>query len=462
MQENNDRVKNHLQGFLFEGAEKCPQFIIYSEEVSSRLRYVCNFIFHQALKTNYIITDNAGKFISSELFKINYSKLEFANTFCVYPSGFLIENGVKEMNPPCTNSGKDFKLFPALQGDLDYDIFSAVFYFISRYEEWQKFVKDNHGRFEIRSSILHKLNAVRYPSVDCSINEFGKKLEVYFRGYKATKPEFRYISTIDVDNLYAFKAKTVFRNTGGGIKSFLRGDINGFWARMATVLFKQKDPFDYYKEQVQISEDTKVPLIYFFLYRNNTNFDRTVKPSHPAFIELFRFLKSKYIAIGLHPSYYSSEHPLLLKKEVENLCKDAALPVIATRQHYLRFNIRTTPKELLENGIEYDFTMGFASTTGFRSGTALPFYYYDFEREKELPLMAVPFALMDGAYYNYMHKNASEAEKEIFELADKVKENGGLFISVFHERSFAGFLYPGWKELYFKLQKNLSSIKTNS
>ena len=58
----------------------------------------------------------------------------------------------------------------------------------------------------------------------------------------------------------------------------------------------------------ELSKKHNIPLIYFFLYRNNTNYDRTIDPNHPEFIKLLQYLKQNNITMGLHPSYYSSQN----------------------------------------------------------------------------------------------------------------------------------------------------------
>ncbi len=84
-----------------------------------------------------------------------------------------------------------------------------------------------------------------------------------------------------------------------------------------------------------------------------------------------------------------------------------------------------------------------------------PFYYYDFETESELPLLAIPFAAMDGAFYLHQNNTAKEAYSELMDMATVVKSVNGLFITVIHDRSFSEIIAPGWKELYRKLHESL-------
>ncbi|HWY11085.1 MAG TPA: polysaccharide deacetylase family protein [Bacteroidia bacterium] len=420
-----------LKGFLFEGVAEPASIIIYSLKITSRLRYVCKFIFNQGLLCNFLLIDNETEFIQSKLPKINYSIKTFEHALNINPNGLLNENTLQK---------------PELEYTKDnFDIFSAVFYYISRCEEWSLAKTDAHGRF-VPEAII------KVPIVDIWIAELKTILSAKFKSLQFPVKAFKFISTIDVDNVFAFKAKPFFRQVGGALK-----DLKNLNARLAAVLFGKKDPFDEYQFQVELSKNYNVPLIYFFLYRNNTNYDRTIDPNHPEFVKLLSYLKQNNIQAALHPSYDSSISSELLNSEQKLLSKNSGKEVISSRQHFLRFNIKTTPKQLIKAGIQFDFTMGWSEKIGFRAGTTLPFYYYDFETESELPLLAIPFSAMDGAFYLHQNNNADEAYNQLMNIATLVKSVNGLFITVIHDRSFSDAIAPGWKNLYLKLHENLKA-----
>ncbi len=419
---------NELKGFLFEGANEQPSVIVYAPKITPRLRYVCKFIFNQGLLINFILIDNENEFLQSKLPKINYSVLTFEKALNVNPSGLLNETTLQDK-----------------ETDFKDDIFSNVFYHISRYEEWINTKTDTHGRFT-----PEKVNEI--PVVDVLIQEFKKE----FKSISFPERKFKFISTIDVDNVYAYKAKPLYRKIGGMLKDLLRLNLIAVGERVNTIVGSE-DPFDAYALQTDLSKKYNIPLIYFFLYRNKSKYDRTIDPNHPEFLKLLRLLNDRNITIGLHPSYDSLVDSSLLNNELTLLTKNAQQEIICSRQHYLRFNIKTTPKDLINAGIKFDFTMGFADKCGFRAGTTLPFYYFDFETESELNLLAVPFTAMDGAFYIYNNTGATPAFNELMNLAVRIKAVNGLFITVIHDRSFSDAIAPGWRYLYLKLHENLKS-----
>lgn len=420
-----------LKGFLFEGTSQPASIVIYAPVITARLRYVCKFIFNQGLQINFLLIDNETEFLNSKLAKLNYSVKTVESAFNINPNGLL--NSSKLEKPELEYTKQNF------------DIFSAVFYHISRCEEWSLAKTDKHNRF-IPTEIK------KIPGVDIWIAELKSLLTAKFKSLQFPERKFKYISTIDVDNVFAYKAKPFIRQIGGALK-----DLKNWGTRMATVLSGQKDPFDEYAFQVELSKKYNIPLIYFFLYRHNTEYDRTIDPNHPEFIKLLQYLVRNDIQVGLHPSYYSTDKIELLNEEQKQLSKNSGKDVMASRQHFLRFNIKTTPKQLIKAGIQFDFTMGWSEHIGYRASTTLPFYYYDFETESELPLLAVPFAAMDGAFYLHQNHTAKEAYSELIDMATLVKSVNGLFITVIHDRSFSNTIAPGWKDLYQKLHEYLKA-----
>jgi hypothetical protein len=432
---------------------------VYSEVLSERLHYVCEFIFQHVLGLRVHVTNDRGTFERSDAICINYSSQEIPACFHIAPHGLLQETGVSTLKPQAVLRGDMVYLFE--QGgnkDFSYDIFSAIFYFISRYEEWQPFQADTHGRFEAKQALLFKQGFHLKPVVEIWISELRAALQRFYPEQRFPQRKFRVISTIDVDNLYAYKAKGLLRTVGACARDLLKADLRNLKERLLVLSGSKKDPFAIYDSISDFCFEHQIPLIYFFLLRSGTKYDRTVDPQSPAFDEVFKTLNKNHAQIGLHPSYDSSVQPSLLAAEKALLDKKTGKKTLISRQHYLRFNIKSTPKLLMEQGFEVDFSMGFASAPGFRAGTSYPFYYYDLEQEKKQPLLFVPFCVMDGVYTVYEHVAPEPAYEDMLALAKELKKAEGIFISVFHERSFSDHLYNGFGSLYKKLHAALKNL----
>ncbi|MBA2612826.1 MAG: hypothetical protein H0U95_12695 [Bacteroidetes bacterium] len=452
-----DRVGLHKLLNL-EVDQRSPGFILYSEKISPRLNYTAQFIFEHVLKTKLIIANTISEFESSGYFKINYSSKIIPGAFQIVPHPFLFESGVSENKPPATLKNDLVYFFVNDTGNFNYDIFSSVFYFISRYEEWQSFTPDAHGRFEANNSILFKQKLHLKPIVDIWILELKNELNNFFNGINFPTNKFKIISTIDVDNLYAYKEKGFLRTAGAICKDILKFDLANLKERKNVLSGKAADPFDIYTSVSDYCSNNKMPLIYFFLFRSGTKYDRTIDPTSNAFVEVFKRIKERAAFIGLHPSYHSSETKTILQHEIKDISNKLGKQVQLSRQHYLKFNIKTTPAWLLQNNILADFTMGFASEVGFRAGTSFPFYYYDLANETQTDLLFVPFCAMDGAYFVYDKIHPDQMLSSLLNLAKEVKNVNGLFISVFHERTFSNHLYPGYDRIYKNLHQKINEL----
>ncbi|MBS1652958.1 MAG: hypothetical protein JSU07_13210 [Bacteroidetes bacterium] len=443
-------INNLLQLFNAEIADDSPKFILYTSKITPRLEYVCKFIFCHGLNANYKITTSVNEFNKSDFFKINYSENDFDNSFKITPHTFLFEAGVNYSQFFIDKEDSKKYFFKNKSGVLKHDIFAGIFWHISRVEEWQNVVKDKHERFEAENSFAYKNSFLKRALVDEWLLELKKELEFFFNDLKFRKREFKKIITVDVDNLFAYKHKGLIRTIGAFIKDIYKLKGKNFYKRLRVVLLREEDPFDIYVNLLLKANEYNIPLFYFFLFNTGNKFDRTISPKHKSFKKVFLTLKNNKANFGVHPSYYTLDNHNLLKKEIENFNVAIKSDVKISRQHYLRFNIKTTPKQLLSNGIFADFTMGYASKVGFRASCSIPFYYYDFENETELNILAVPFCAMDGAYSVYKPFNYNEARADLVQLKEYLESLKGNFITVFHERSVS--------ELGFEEKKLFESI----
>ncbi|GAB4451778.1 MAG: hypothetical protein OHK0036_12600 [Bacteroidia bacterium] len=397
------------------------EIIVFTENITNRLIYVLDFLIKRQWQKNYIITSDIEIFKSSDKLKINYSTKIFDNAVNVYPLNLLNSRGIDKKLKPDFSVNKNFY--------YKEDIFSKIFFHISRYEEWKKnFTPDAHQRFEPNVSI-HQYN-LKIPFVDVSIAEFKQFIQSIYPAFSVSY-FYKEILTFDLDNILAFKGKSFLRTSGALIKHILKQEFLLLNERIKTILKMQEDPFvEVYRFIKNIAQQKEV--IFFVLSKNGTSFDRAADIQHPDTKSILNDIKS-FAYIGLHPSYYSFNNIETIKQEKHLLESVINETIFSSRQHYLRMDITQTPPLLLKCGILMDFTMGFASYAGFRAGTSYPFFYYDFDKEEVSSLLLVPFCAMDGAYFNYQKTSVDKAVQDIEQLKQSIKNVGGYFIPLFHE-----------------------------
>ena len=290
-----------------------------------------------------------------------------------------------------------------------------------------------YGRFRSTDSILSLTGQFKKPVVNIWAGWLAYEITKKWPSFSFPEQKFRFISTIDIDNAWAYKNKGFWRFSGALLKSFFKGKPNEVRNRIAFLFRSKKDPYDTYNYLDSVFKGNEDKVIFFLLLGDYHKFDKNISWKNRAFQQLIRLIASRY-KTGIHPSYAAGEDLTgkLIKKEKYRFEKITGNPVEFSRMHYLKTEIPSTYRNLVNAGIQMDFTMGFASQNGFRAGICTAFRFYDLENEQCTNLQIVPLQVMDGTLMNYLHYTPDEAEIEISDLMIEVKKVGGTFVSLWH------------------------------
>ncbi len=445
--------------------------LIYTEHTTPRLQFVLNFIFRDVFRAELTITENGEEFRAHGGPKINYSTPPIGEALNVPVSGFLSAGGIKEVDPGLDTTGSLPLLFRAnhfidpgnaglhsranqLSGpdhsDLDFDLFAAVFYMISRYEEYLPFESDRHGRFEAGNSLAWQNGFLETPVTDLWIQVLAEKLTARFPGLKLSPGSFRFLPTCDIDLPFAYMHRGRVRTLGALVKAGLQGDPDQKLRK--DVLSRQaKDPFDTFTEMEAIHLLHKIRPKIFFLTARYGKYDKSISPRSRVFRDLVK-QSMKYADVGIHPSYRSSDNPAELQREVRILSGITGEQVRCSRQHFLKFRLPQSYRNYIAAGIREDYSMGFASAAGFRAGTSRPFFFYDLQKEEETPLKVIPFQVMDRTLKDYMKLTPEQVIAKIRAIADATRSAGGTFVSIWHNDAFSDLgEWKGWKDVYLQM-----------
>lgn len=425
--------------------------LVYSEEASPRLDYVLSFMFEDIIGCPVDVTTDKDSFVLASAAKICYANEPVEGALHIIPSGLLYHYDIIKQEVGIGKHNDFTTLFPTITDTaFPFDVFSAVFYLITRYEEYLPFLPDIHGRYEAFNSLAAEHNFLRRPIVDEWSLYLRDQLVLRFPFLSFKERSFRYLSTIDVDNAYAFLYKGMVRTLGATFRSMMRMDVKDNWDRVKT-LRGEEDPFDTYDYFHELHEKYGVKPTWFFLLGEYGKYDKGVSREKEALQDLIKDIAAKY-EVGIHPSYGSNKNMLKLKEEVHFMKQLIGRDVCKSRQHYLKLLFTETYRNLIELGICEDYTMGYSSDVGFRAGTCTPFYFYDLYRETKTTLKIIPFQIMDVTLNQYLNLKMDEAESMIYELVDRVKEVNGTFVSLWHNESLSDHGYwKGWRPLYQKM-----------
>ncbi|MBX3256682.1 MAG: polysaccharide deacetylase family protein [Chitinophagaceae bacterium] len=424
--------------------------LIYSTLPAPRLRYICNVLLHDTCGIEPDYTHSKDDFFNYSGPKINYSDTAIAeDEFRIPPASLLFENTIKAQTVPVLQLKEYPVLYPAPEGDWTFDIFAGAFYLLSRYEEYLSFTPDEYGRFAYTESIAFRNDFLQLPLINYWLSDFQQSLQRKFPSLVFPAKKFCFIPTYDIDIAYSYLHKGIIRNAGGLMRSLLRGRLAEVKERIDVLTKRKDDPFDVYEWLYALHLKYQLQPYYFFLVTKSTGgYDKNIDPLQAEMQELIRYHASGY-QVGVHPSWQSGDDETLLDAEIETMESITGQKIVNSRQHYIRFHLPRTYRQLINAGIRNEFSMGYGSINGFRASIASPFYWYDLEKEEKTSLEIHPFCFMDAnAYYEQM-LSPQQAFEQIRYYHDVIKKVNGTMITIWHNNFFGSDkMFKGWKEVY--------------
>ena len=433
--------------------------LIYTKHITNRLLYVLDLSLKRMMGLDYIVVTDQNELKNSKTAVLNYKKKKINNSFTIHPHNLLFEERILVQQVHFSNKLNKVPIcFETGSRDFPFDIFAAIFYLVSRYEEYLPFSPDKHNRFPANASVAFKYNFLQIPVVNLWLNILKEKMLTYFPGLNFKNLNFEYVPTIDIDQPWAFLHKPPLRIVGGILKDILRADTSRISYRFKVMKKSLPDPFQTYPEWDDIHGILAAKLRVFILSGKTSGYDLKISPSEKAWKDMVKFVSSKYQE-GIHPSYNSDLIKLQVNSEKEIIESITGKTAFRNRQHFLKIRFPNTYKNLLEIGITEDYSMGYPDQPGFRAGLAFPFPFYNLEQEVSTGFMIYPFCVMDRTLKDYLELTPFEAEETIKKLMLTVKETGGLFMSIWHNDSLSDYgEWKGWKNVYLNMIKMANSL----
>lgn len=429
-----------------------PTITIYSPFTSNRLTYVLDWIFKTRIGISYTLTNYMADIDASTNSIVYGSTHETA--ISIPSSGLLHKTGIQQHQIE-TGKWNGITTLYAAEGNytIPFDIFSAVFFLISRYEEYYSFAPDKHGRYPATDSILCKNNILEQPVID----EWVEQLRAVLiqKGIFTTTPEFSFLPTYDIDIAWSYKNKGLKRSIGGFVKDILSGRISAAINRLTAT--SDKDPYYSFDSIAALHKKHNYTPIYFVLAALQTGeFDKNISPSHPAMKRLIQQFSHEGI-LGVHPSYNTNTNTQLLNNEKTTLEKISGITITQSRQHYIRLWFPHTYRQLIATGITDDYSMGYGTHLGFRAGTGNPFRWYDLGKEEVTNLYVHPFCFMDSTAHYELNLTAQDAFKRLEKMSASSKNTNSRLITVFHNFSLGTDAeWKGWAEAYAAFLKRMA------
>ena len=426
--------------------------LIYTHKITHRNKYIFNLIFKDTLGVDFTLIEQIDEFNAHSGAKMSYTNNPISDELFFTSRNLLFETGITEQNISVFDlNGCKVVFATGKSSALPFDVFAASFYLVSRYEEYLPHIRDEHDRFDAKDSLAFANGFLQKPLVNKWAIWIKELLLSKFPHLVFPEQKYQFVSTIDIDNAYAYREKGFTRSVGGYLKSLSKFDFKEISERTRAILGFDKDPYDTYEFQLEIIKKYKLKSIYFFLLGDYGVNDKNLPIESKKFQSLIKML-GDYAQIGIHPSYGSNKSKTQLKKEVERLSKVLHRDITQSRQHFLKLTLPETYRNLIDLDITDDYTMGFASQVGFRASICTAFNFYDLDMELETKLKIHPFAMMEGTLKYSMKVNPEDAMSKIQPLIDEVKKVEGVFMSLWHNDTLNDkTIWLGWKVVYEKM-----------
>ena len=414
---------------------------IYCPDCNAKTFYVLDFIFEAVQDYIYRICKDKADIIKNNGI-VNYSSENIDGALSIP----LLENTSSKAVPHFNEH------LTVQRGTFNFDCIAAIFYLLSRVEEYDVTTLDQHGRYLSTSSILHQKKLLNKPIVDYWVRDFFKAVSDYYSIEIKFSQEFNIVSTVDVDHIYAFRSKALLLRIGSYIKDVITLNIQRLKDKSMP-----EDPFDTYEYISDLHKELRIECKYFVLCADRSQYDRSLLPIHPDFVDVIGTI-SRHSRVGIHPSYYSSEKPALISKEKKALERVIAKEIDISRQHYLKMQVPETYSQLIMSGIKHDYSMGYSDQLGFRSGTSRSYKWFDCNKNEITKLTVHPFCIMDVTLRRVSAGDTTKAINIAKDTIDTIKAVGGTFSIVWHNSSFYGTEgWTGWDKVYSEILRYAKS-----
>ena len=367
-------------------------------------------------------------------------------------------------------------------GDLTFDVFACIFYALSRYEEYGDVPKDSHGRYSATTSHAGRHGYLHLPIVRQWCGLLLERLVASNDNFPpSTAPAYYFQPSYDIDLLWAYRHRGL-RGAASGVKDLLTGHAGRAARRLMGA--NEDDPYDTLLSLLDMHEEvarastvhhqagppldgrhaksiiTPKPRVFWLLTDRKDRRDINPYPIPEPQKEMMRAVAGR-AEQGIHPGYLTYRDPEVLRRELDRFKAILGVTPTQSRQHFLRFSLPETYRNLHGVGVRSDHTMGYADAIGWRAGTNLPFNWYDLEREKATYFQIHPFAAMDVTLKDYLGLDPAAASAAVLELARPIRRLGGPFTLLWHNSSFSeAHGWAGWRLAYRQLVEELTSTPT--
>jgi len=330
------------------------------------------------------------------------------------------------------------------------DIFGSVFFLLTLYEEVDNEVRDKHGRFPLKESLLFPLYHKR-----ALVNEYIEVLRYLLVANLGCNIVSNRVYTVhlshDVDwplaNLYDLKFH--FKESAKDLLE--RHDAQLFFRRFYSRFFasglaiKALDPNNNFKYIMDVSESMDLRSSFFFIPApepaGQYSPEIRYQIQSPFFLQLFQEIHRRGHSIGVHPGYFTfcdAQNTASGFHRLRHICDGLGIKQQnwGGRQHYLRWKNPESWQIWDDMGADFDSSLGWAEDLGFRGSSCIAYPVFDLILRKQRKLIEYPLMVMDVTAFAL--GSMEDYFDQIVEISNVCRFFRGDFTLLYHNNYIIG------------------------
>ena len=340
------------------------------------------------------------------------------------------------------------------------DILAATLFMLSCWEETQDVTRDRFGRFPAGRSFAARQSFLHRPLVDEFALILGQWIESIRPGRCASTCRFRVQLSHDIDHPLSYRNPQLFARTVG--RNLLKARSVRLASRPFRHLTMGVDPYrDAVSRLATWTKEFDLTSAFYFMANGRGRLDEGYDPREPRVRQVIESLLDSGHEVGFHSGFDAFQNAEEFERQRRIFEEASGLQDYGGRQHYLRFDVRSTWRTWDDAGLSYDSTVGYASHEGFRCGTCHPFRPFDLSADNCHRLFEIPLIVMDGTLHSYRKMNCAAAEDVVLKLAQRARDVNGVFTLLWHNTSICN-LGVDWRETYLKILHRLADLQGSS
>ncbi|MCG8607993.1 hypothetical protein MJD09_23780 [bacterium] len=269
---------------------------------------------------------------------------------------------------------------------------------------------------------------------------------------------------VDIPDKYCM-LRAPWRSKNLSLKADCLNNLKRFKDSVLRAFDRDPEDFWLFEEIMKVEEQFSFKSTFFFASGNQfSNWgsinDVCYDIDSPKFKKVFQNISERGFEIGLHASYNAYLDGDRFAYEKKRLQQQSETEVKGLRHHFWHTGKRTenTLSSHGRAGFEYDSSIAFNDSIGFRRNVALPYYPWSEKQQRSLDTLQLPVFCMDGNLF-YQPVSVDEAVRTITEYVATIRRLEGVGVIDWHVRTS----YPGnkeyahWGEAYLAVLNYLSN-----